>query len=226
MAYLAYILRKVAHNPVRAVWSGWKNISELRMDRRIGVSTFRRDFRIMDSAGGDSKPCQPAPYSVMASMADHMRASGCTRRVFVDVGCGAGRPLAYFSSLGFERMVGIEINPAAAELARENLQRIKKSWNRSGRIEILTSDVLASDVDFTGVVLYLANPFGRATMRAFAERLKAQLLARPGEETLVYYVLPLHVQALLEAFPRVERQCFEGADPWQFLRLRAAAAGA
>lgn len=225
MAYLAYILRKVAHHPVRAVWSGWKNISELRMDRRIGVSTFRRDFRITDSAGGDSKPCQPAPYSVMVAMASHIRASGFARKAFVDVGCGAGRPLAYFSSLGFERMVGIEINPDAAALARQNLQRLKKSWNRAGRIEVLTTDVLASDVDFTGAVLYLANPFGRTTMQAFAERLKAQLLARPGQEILIYYVMPLHVQALLEAFPKAVRQSFEGADPWQFLRLDAAAAG-
>ena len=226
MAYLGYILRKIAQNPLHAAGSGWKNLSEYFLDRQIGVSTFRRDFRIMASTGGDSKPCQPAPYSVMAAMADHMRASGCARRAFVDVGCGAGRPLAYFSSLGFERMTGIEINPDAAELARENLQRIKKSWNRSGRIEVLTTDVLASGLDFTSSVLYLANPFGRTTMQAFAERLKTQLLARPGREILVYYVLPLHVQALLEAFPGAERQCFEGADPWQFLRLDAAAAGA
>ena len=226
MPYLGYILRKIAQNPLHAAGSGWKNLAEYFLDRRIGVSTFRRDFRIMQSTGGDSKPCQPAPYSVMAAMADHMRASGCARKVFVDVGCGAGRPLAYFSSLGFERMVGIEINPAAAELARENLRRIKKSWDKSGGIEVLTTDILASGVDFTGAILYLANPFGRTTMRAFAERLKAQLLAHPEQEILVYYVLPLHVQALLEVFPKAERQSFEGADPWQFLRLDAAAAGA
>lgn len=225
MAYLGYILRKIAQNPLHAAGSGWKNLSEYFLDRRIGVSTFRRDFRIMESRGGDSKPCQPAPYSVMAAMADHIRASGCARRVFVDVGCGAGRPLAYFSSLGFERMVGIEINPMAADLARENVRRIRPGWSRAGRIDILTTDVLASGLDFTGSVLYLANPFGRSTMRAFAERLREQILARPGGEILVYYVLPLHVQALLEVFPRVERQSYEGADPWQFLRLDAAAAG-
>lgn len=220
MTYLAYILRKIARNPRRAAHSGLKYITEYLMDRRIGVSTFRRDFVSPASSGGDSRPCQPAPYQVLTDIAAHMRATGFPLRTFMDVGCGAGRPLAFFSSLGFERMTGIEINPDVAERARQNMARIKPTWNRAGHIDILTADILTTDVDFTGAVVYLANPFGRATMQAFAAKLKAQLQARPDREILLYYVLPLQVEAVAEAFPRAHRLIAGGPlEAWQFFRL-------
>lgn len=222
MAYLAYITKKILHNPGRALLSSFKFVSEFTMDRRIGVSTFRRDFVTPASRVGDSKPCQPAPYSVLGAIASHLHATGSPLRTFVDVGCGVGRPLAFFSQLGFERMLGIEINPEVADQARQNIQRIRKAWNRAGHIEILTTDILTAPVDLTGSVIYLANPFGRATMQAFADRLKSQLQSHPGQEILVYYVLPLHAGALIEAFPRAERQENDGVDPWQFFRLNEA----
>lgn len=226
MTYLAYILRKIAQNPGRAARSGLKYVTEYLMDRRIGVSTFRRDFVSPASSGGDSRPCQPAPYEVLGDIAGHLRATGFPLRTFLDVGCGAGRPLAFFSSLGFERMTGIEINPDVAERARQNMARIRPAWNRAGRIEILSADVLTADVDFTGAVVYLANPFGRATMQAFAAKLKAQLQAQPDQEILLYYVLPLQAEALAEAFPRAQRLLAGGPlEAWQFFRLDAASGG-
>lgn len=222
MTYLAYIIRKITQNPGRAALSAVKYVTEFRLDRQIGISTFRRDFVPPTSASGDSRPCQPAPYRVLIDIAAHMQATGFPLRSFVDVGCGAGRPLAYFSSLGFDRMVGIEINPDVAEGARQNIGQIKRTWNRAGRIDILTADILTAEIDLTGSIIYLANPFGRTTMQAFAAKLKAQLQARPDRGVLLYYVLPLQVEALVEAFPRAERQIAGGLEAWQFFRLDAA----
>ena len=225
MTYLTYILGKITRDPRRAVLSGVKYLTEFRMDRRIGITTFRRDFVPPPSTSGDSRPCQPAPYRVLADIADHMRETDFPLRSFVDIGCGAGRPLAFFSSLGFERMVGIEINPEVAEQARQNMRRIRSTWNRSGRIEILTTDILTAEIDLTGAIVYLANPFGRATMQAFAAKLKAQILAHPGQSILLYYVLPLQAEALVEAFPRAERQIVGGLESWQSFRLDEGAIG-
>lgn len=223
MAYLMYILRKIVRNPARAFGSGVKYISEFRMDRRLGVSTFRREFSSSASASGDSRPCQPASYSLLAEIARHIQGHGFPLGSFVDVGCGEGRPLAYFSRLGFERMVGIEINPGIAEDARRNLAKINKAWNRAGSLEVITADILETDLDLTGSIVYLANPFGRTTMQAFARKLKSQILARPGSEILVYYVLPLADAALQEAFPGAAAQTINGDDPCHFFRLDEAA---
>ncbi|HET8902195.1 MAG TPA: class I SAM-dependent methyltransferase [Holophagaceae bacterium] len=222
MDYLKYILGKILRNPARAARSGLKYISEFLMDRRIGVSTFRRDFAAPASASGDSRPCQPAPYSTLVAVAGHIQDHGFPLDSFVDVGCGTGRPLAYLSRLGFKRMVGIEINPDVAERARRNLGRIKKAWKRAESLEVLTADVLSADFDFTGSIVYLANPFGRATMLAFSRKLKAQLLARPGSEVLVYYALPLSDGALMETFPGAEPELLASIEPCHFFRLDGA----
>jgi SAM-dependent methyltransferase len=222
MDYLKYILGKVIRNPVRAARSGLKYISEFLMDQRIGVSTFRRDFTAPASASGDSRPCQPAPYSLLAAVARHIQARDFPLESFVDVGCGTGRPLAYLSRLGFKRMVGIEINPDVAERARWNLGSLKRNWKRAESLEVLTADVLAAEIDFTGSIVYLANPFGRATMLAFSRRLKDQILARPGSEILVYYALPLSDGALMEVFPGAEPELIKGIEPCHFFRLDGA----
>lgn len=226
MDYLKYILGKILRNPARALRSGLKFITEFLMDRRIGVSTFRRDFAAPASASGDSRPCQPAPYSTLVAVAGHIQGHGFPLDSFVDVGCGTGRALAYLSRLGFKRMVGIEINPDVAERARWNLGRIKKGWKRAVDLEVLTADVLAADFDFTGAIVYLANPFGKATMLAFSRKLKGQLLARPGTEILLYYALPLSDGALLETFPGAEPELLKSAEPCRFFRLdRVSASG-
>ena len=222
MDYLKYILGKILRNPAGAARSGLKYISEFLVDRRIGVSTFRRDFTASASASGDSRPCQPAPYSTLVAVARHIQDHGFPLDSFVDVGCGTGRPLAYLSRLGFKRMAGIEANPDIATHPRKNLGRIKPAWRRAERLEVLTEDVLAADFDFTGCIVYLANPFGKATMLAFSRRLKAQLLARPGSEILVYYALPLSDGALMETFPGAKPEPLESLEPCHFFKLDGA----
>jgi SAM-dependent methyltransferase len=222
MEYLKYILGKTLRNPARVFTSGLKVISEFRMDRLIGVSTFRRDFHPPASTMGDSRPCQPAPYSLLAEVERHIQNHAFPLDSFVDVGCGAGRPLAYFSRLGFKRMVGIEINPDVAEQARRNMEGIKTAWRRAENLEVLTRDVLASDLDFTGSIVFLSNPFGRATMLAFSRKLKAQILARPGSEILLYYTLPLSDGALMETFPGAEPELIKGIERCHFFRLDGA----
>lgn len=226
MSYLTYILAQIRRDPRAALRSGLKLVEELWMDGRIGVWTAHKDFVPHPSATGDSHPCQPVPYRVLAGLARHMEARGLTGRPFVDVGCGAGRPLAYLSRLGFPRMTGIDINPEAATRARRNVARIRPSWRRAGTLEILTGDVLRVEVTFPGCVVLLANPFGAQTMRAFAERVKDQLRAHPGEELHLYYTLPRHVKVLEEVFSGAERSLLEGLEPTWYFHLGGAAPAA
>ncbi|HET8715012.1 MAG TPA: class I SAM-dependent methyltransferase [Holophagaceae bacterium] len=224
MDYLAYLLRKTLQDPARMVGSGFRWLAEARMDRRLGIWTQRRSFARPETSGGDGRPCQPVPYSVLEAIERHLRGEGFPLERFVDVGCGAGRPLAFFSRLPFERMTGIEIDPAVAALARRNLQRLRPGWARCGSLGILQEDALEADVDWVGAVVYLANPFGPRTMAAFAERLRTQLRARPGGRILLYYALPLQEEGLRAAFPGARRETLEGLEPCRVYHLDAAGA--
>lgn len=224
MDYLAYLFRKTLQDPVRMLGSGVRWLGEARMDRRLGIWTQRRSFVRPATSAGDGRPCQPVPYSVLEAIERHLHAQGFPLDRFVDVGCGAGRPLAYFSHLPFASVVGIEIDPAAAALARRNLQRLRPGWARCGSLRILQEDALKADLEWVGAVVYLANPFGPRSMAAFAERLRSQLRARPGGRILLYYALPLQEEGLRSAFPGARQETLEGLEPCRVYHLDAAGA--
>jgi SAM-dependent methyltransferase len=106
--------------------------------------------------------------------------------VLVDLGCGAGRALFVFArTLRIVR--GIDFHGEACRLASENARRFN---GRGARIEIVHAD--AAEYPFSDETLvYLFNPFGRATLRAVLDNLRASLIARPRRVRIAYYH-PLH----------------------------------
>ena len=48
---------------------------------------------------------------------------------FIDVGAGMGRAVLLAAELPFRRVVGVELNPTLARIARKNLT----AWRASGR---------------------------------------------------------------------------------------------
>lgn len=89
--------------------------------------------------------------------------------VLIDVGCGRGRVLATWLDYYPEhRMVGIELNPDVAASTR-------RRFSGHPQLTILCGDaVTACPPDAT--LLFLFNPFDRATMT----RLRDELTARPA----------------------------------------------
>ncbi|MBI3132173.1 MAG: class I SAM-dependent methyltransferase [Acidobacteria bacterium] len=222
MSYIVHVIRLVIANPVRGFWTTLRFFSEFAMDRRIGVSTLRREFRAHPSMTGDSHPCQPVPYVVLEGLHRFILENRLPLTTFLDIGCGVGRPLAYLSKLPFERMTGVEINPDVAALARRNATRIHTAWRKARAIQVLTGDALTLPLEFTGGIVYLANPFGPETMRALAAQIRLQLLAHPGLEAHLIYAHPHFTDVLEAAFPRAAKQVIEGLQACHYFRLSAA----
>lgn len=71
--------------------------------------------------------------------------------IFLDIGCGLGRPLAIASRLSFSRVVGLEQDPAIAKRAKDNF---------AGREKIEVYQGNAEAFDYRGInVLFFFNPF-------------------------------------------------------------------
>ena len=119
--------------------------------------------------------------------------------VLVDLGCGAGRALFVFARARLRLVRGIDFHGDACRLASENIRRFN---GQGARIEIIHAD--AAEYPFSDETLvYLFNPFGRATLRSVLENLKASLIARPRRVRIAYYH-PLHAD-LFEATPWLRR---------------------
>jgi cyclopropane fatty-acyl-phospholipid synthase-like methyltransferase len=62
------------------------------------------------------------------------------RDTFVDFGCGKGRVVHQAARRPFRRVIGVEISPVLAEVARNGLAA-RRHQHRCGSVEIVVSDV-------------------------------------------------------------------------------------
>jgi SAM-dependent methyltransferase len=137
--------------------------------------------------------------------------------VFLDLGCGKGKPLMVAASYAFRRLVGVDISPACVQAARRNLARYGPERIDPARVELRVGD--AQDVVFPEepLVVYLYNPFPATVLEGVMSRLEASLLARPRTAAVVY-VNP-------HALAAVTRRGLFARIPTIADRMPAAAAG-
>jgi SAM-dependent methyltransferase len=105
---------------------------------------------------------------------------------FVDLGCGLGRTLILAAQRPFRQVVGVEISPALAAIARDNLAAFAPSERACRDVQVVCRDAKEAKLPPGDLVVYLYNPFRGAVMRTVVER-----LARVSERALyVVYHTP------------------------------------
>jgi SAM-dependent methyltransferase len=120
--------------------------------------------------------------------------------VLVDVGCGQGRVLNYWLSLGLpNRLIGIELDPRVAEQAR---RRLRKYSN----VTVVTGDAL-EHVPEDGTIFYLYSPFNRQVMERFQSRI-LEVTAERDNVSIIYFNC-----VALDAFARDARWVLERLEP-------------
>jgi hypothetical protein len=112
--------------------------------------------------------------------------------IFIDVGAGKGRGLLVASEYSFRKVVGIELNPELASIARQNMER----WTRAHRedptaariapIEVVEQDALEYELPATPTLLFLFHPFEAPVLKQLLRRIETQFAKRPGMLDLLY----------------------------------------
>lgn len=113
---------------------------------------------------------------------------GIERSTFLDLGCGKGRALAVASEFPFRDVVGVELAPFLADIARANAAAIGRRFPGRPPIRVFEGDALATRLPEGQVVLYLFHPFFKALMKKLVAGIEADLRAgRCGKVFVVYY---------------------------------------
>ena len=104
---------------------------------------------------------------------------------FIDVGAGKGRGLLVASEFRFRKVIGIELNPALAAIARRNVVH----WTRThaadptaaplAPIEVLEQDALDFEFPATPTLLFLFHPFEAPVLKQLLRRIETSCAARP-----------------------------------------------
>ena len=113
---------------------------------------------------------------------------------FVDVGAGMGRAVLLAAEMPFKAVVGVELHPGLAGIARKNLT----VWRGSGRVPKLMKGskrapvtmICGDALDFTWpegpCLAFLFNPFGAVMMRRWLKGLAKSFKGRKGEMDILY----------------------------------------
>jgi SAM-dependent methyltransferase len=106
--------------------------------------------------------------------------------VFVDLGCGKGKPLMVAATYPFRRLIGVDISPACVAVAGRNIARYGPERIDPSRVELLVQE--AEDFEFPGepLLIYLYNPFPGAVLERVVANLEASLRERPRRVAIVY----------------------------------------
>jgi SAM-dependent methyltransferase len=105
---------------------------------------------------------------------------------FIDVGAGMGRAMLLAAEFPFRKLVGIELNPSLAEVARRNITLLQAAEPRLASINIVCGDAVAARFPKGPCLLFLFNPFGESVMRRLLKRIATVFANRPGELALLY----------------------------------------
>jgi SAM-dependent methyltransferase len=107
------------------------------------------------------------------------------RDTFVDFGCGKGRIVHQAAMRPFRRVIGVEIAPDLAEIARAALAA-RSSRHRCHDVEIVVADATEFAVPDDLTIAYLFDPFGGKTLDAVLGNIIDSLDRRPRRIRLIY----------------------------------------
>jgi SAM-dependent methyltransferase len=117
-------------------------------------------------------------------MFEHLAIAPQNNEVFLDMGCGMGRPLVVASQYPFRRIIGVEISPELTAAARRNVEQAKV---RCPHIELVNTDASCYEIPDDVSVIYFANPFRGETLDKTVGNIYASLLRRPRIIRIIYY---------------------------------------
>ena len=107
------------------------------------------------------------------------------RDTFVDFGCGKGRVVHQAAKRPFRRVIGVEISPALAEIARANLAT-RRHQHRCPNVEIVVADAKEFRVPDDLTIAYFWHPFTGETLEAVLRGIVDSIDRHPRPVRLIY----------------------------------------
>lgn len=105
---------------------------------------------------------------------------------FVDLGAGMGRAVLLAAEMPFKAVMGVELHPTLAGIARKNIA----TWRKTGLLQSPVKMICGDAIDFpwpAGPCLaFLFNPFGETVMRRLVKNWKKSFAERSGELDILY----------------------------------------
>jgi SAM-dependent methyltransferase len=168
----------------RLVARGSQWLADHMLDRGLDTSAHTRQ---PEHDHPDRVGYVPSPWQAVPRALHYLGVSD--RDTFIDFGCGKGRVVHQAAKRPFRRVIGVEISPVLAEIARTNLAA-RRRQHRCRNVEIVVSDVAEYSVPDDLTIGYLFHPVVNETLDALLRSIVDSIDRRPRPVRLIY-VFPL-----------------------------------
>ena len=105
---------------------------------------------------------------------------------FIDVGAGMGRAMLLAAQFPFSSVVGVELHPTLARIARRNIALWRAQGQAATGMRIYCRDASTFKLPPGPCVAFLFNPFGAPVMRAVLRWWASQLKQSPWPFEVLY----------------------------------------
>lgn len=170
------IARRIEHAVKRV-----ENFSEQVFDRRLGTGAMVIDDpeHSVDNRIG----YVASPWHVLPRALRYLRAGADD--VFVDFGCGKGRVVHQAARWPLRRVVGVEVSPALAAIAR-SLIAAHAHEHRCRDVEIVVSDATTFAIPDDLTIAYFYDPFRNEVLDTVLRNIIASVDRHPRRLRLIY----------------------------------------
>jgi predicted RNA methylase len=183
MPTLPGLLRRIPI--VHRIGGSIRRLRNVLIDRHLRIDTVALPPQEFDRSAfpNDCFRYDTIDYRLLNQVID--RLSPARDDVVYELGCGLGRIVCVVARRSVQKCVGVELSPALAARARENVRRLR---GRRADAEILVQDAAVTDYD-DGTVFILFNPFGERVLAAVLQRIRKSLERNP-RTIRIAYILP------------------------------------
>jgi SAM-dependent methyltransferase len=134
--------------------------------------------------------------SILRSLVEKWRETAPPQHItdytFLDFGAGKGRAVLLASQFPFRQVIGVELNPAMAAIAKANAAiwlHAHSSDPTSGAItpiQIIEDDALNVPLPTMPAIIFLFHPFEDPVLKALLRRIESAFLGRAGDLDILY----------------------------------------
>lgn len=105
---------------------------------------------------------------------------------FVDLGAGMGRAMLLAAEFPFRAVIGVELHPLLARIARKNLALWRAAQRARAPMHLLCGDAVEFPLPPGPCVVFLFNPFGAPVLRRLLRSWSQTLSAWDGQLDILY----------------------------------------
>jgi tRNA G46 methylase TrmB len=168
----------------------FERLADLVLDRGIDTASHAT---LPEHEHPDRLAYLPSGWHVLPRALRHVGVS--EDDTFVDFGSGKGRVVHQAAKRRFKKVIGVEISPALAQIARTSLAA-RSRRHRCADVEIVVADAATCRVPDDVTIAYFFHPFYGETFDALLRNLVDSIDRNPRRVSVIY-VWPLFAQQIL-----------------------------